>query len=786
MSKFKWFLSFFAVATTVVFFQNCGSSGVNENVLQSLEKNELETERVFSAATAGMVMEDTNVSGGGFQSDVTINESGNIVYSAGDVSGVNKSVNGGRVFYGFNHGLRSLKVASIAITPGSDHCVYAGTGNQGGGSGGLFRSTNGGATWTLPSKGGLASFSGNHSHKDDPVVQGHARSNGDLIAVYPAGSANSCLDDIVIAGTYKSGVRIFTQSGDRQASVVKNDGFVRSVAVHPSRKLAYAAIQFKTNPNGRNGIYRIDFTNASSPRVTLAYRTYRPEGLTVLRNGHVYAAIGKQGVVRFNGSNWQKVNQQSGSEDQRMITGNDNRQWTAVTGYVVRGKDVVYAGVTNMGGGVSKYSTIWRTEDSGANWDPLVESVGNSSNISDRIYGQGARKWWFQVEAFKQAALGLKNSVVSSIDVARGPDVNSVNDDKIFVSGCGGIWRSGNGGRSWSPAVGNLQVTANNDIAVNPKAPNQIVAANTDFVVLETRTRFTGNDEVILGAGKRDNNRDPAVYVKSAGRIGNPSNNGWNDLELAAEFRPNKGRVRAVGVGYHNGSRKTGRVILAAVEGQGVYRYSGGNWSRSSGVEIKSTKRSQFIWPNNENSGVVYLLDLSAGLYRSTNGGARWVNMWPGLKLNNNNFLNIGYIAASDRQPKTIYLSVQLELNPALKGAFKVYRIKNADSGIIQSFNDSDVTDLTKVAANSSIRRPGPMVVGPNGNLFLTQNQDSSKSVSGGLFRLRNPNTRLAFDDLTTTKYRQRVPFPTGIDVSTDGYAYISQVGLGIVKIDLP
>ena len=67
-----------------------------------------------------IVVSHNNVSGGGFQSDVTITDDGLTVYSSADVSGVFKSTDGGLLFENKNKGLKSPKVASLAITPDND------------------------------------------------------------------------------------------------------------------------------------------------------------------------------------------------------------------------------------------------------------------------------------------------------------------------------------------------------------------------------------------------------------------------------------------------------------------------------------------------------------------------------------------------------------------------------------------------------------------------------------------------------------------------------------------
>ena len=286
-----------------------------------------------------IIVEKNNVSGGGFQSDVTVTDDGLTIYSSADVSGIFKSIDGGLVYHNINEGLKSPKVASLVITPDNEDILYAGTGDKGG-SGGLFRSINGGDTWELTGDGNNAQFAGNHSATNHPVPNGHPRSNGDLIVVKNGTNTSSFTDDIVIAGTYKDGVKIFTQGGNNEASAVNPGGFVRAVAFNPDvPDYAYAAIMFWDS--SLNGIYEINIEDPSDAMSTLVYQTPLPEGLTVLSNGHVYGAIGENGIVKYNGTNW--VLKNSG-----LSINNSNRQWTSVTGYMLGSNDVVYLSLIHI------------------------------------------------------------------------------------------------------------------------------------------------------------------------------------------------------------------------------------------------------------------------------------------------------------------------------------------------------------------------------------------------------------------------------------------------------
>jgi len=105
-----------------------------------------------------------------------------------------------------------------------------------------------------------------------------------------------------------------------------------------------------------------------------------------------------------------------------------------------------------------------------------------------------------------------------------------------------------------------------------------------------------------------------------------------------------------------------------------------------------------------------------------------------------------------------------------------------ADTGIFGAPGTAGITDITKHSGNSVIQRPGPIVFGPNGNLWLTQQQNSQNSINAALFVMKNPTTDASFTDITTNEYRNSAISPSGIDVSSDGHAYISQNGVGVVK----
>ena len=239
-----------------------------------------------------------------------------------------------------------------------------------------------------------------------------------------------------------------------------------------------------------------------------------------------------------------------------------------------------------------------------------------------------------------------------------------------------------------------------------------------------------------------------------------------------------------------------------------MYRYHNDTWSESTlenevcsesnkessestkvDVSIGSTKRSNFVWPDSGNSGIVYLLDLSIGLYRSIDGGKNWNNIWPCMTFNNKDFFNTGYIAADNNNPTTLYLSVQGKAGSPIGTQFKVFRIVVADHTIDGDFGEPGhavITDITNHSNGTRISRPGPLAFDVYGHLWLTEQQDAKNSVEAGFYVMENPMSDTSFTDMTTNDYRNAVVSPTGIAISSDGHAYVTQNGGGVNKLSLP
>ncbi|MBI4528657.1 MAG: tandem-95 repeat protein [Deltaproteobacteria bacterium] len=118
------------------------------------------------------------------------------VYAGTDSYGIFKTTNGGANWVGVNSGITSTTIHSIAVSPNyaTDHTVFAGTGYgppHGGGLGsGVFKSTNGGTSWTTMNSG----------------LPTNLGASSPTIAI----SSNYTTDHTVFAGTFGFGVFSYT------------------------------------------------------------------------------------------------------------------------------------------------------------------------------------------------------------------------------------------------------------------------------------------------------------------------------------------------------------------------------------------------------------------------------------------------------------------------------------------------------------------------------------------------------------------------------------------------
>ena len=108
-------------------------------------------------------------------------------------------------------------------------------------------------------------------------------------------------------------------------------------------------------------------------------------------------------------------------------------------------------------------------------------------------------------------------------------------------------------------------------------------------------------------------------------------------------------------------------MILAMTESSGIWRKASGTWTLVNG-QIGGGAQASFSWV--PGSSVVYFYDHSAGVWRSTDAGQTWVNIW----AQPSTFDLTGYVAADPRDPSRLYVSV---------GRVGLFRLDGATVGTV-------------------------------------------------------------------------------------------------------
>jgi len=689
-------------------------------------------------ADVDAVTRPTGLEGAGFQNVVAVDPFGSgVVLSGGDVSGIHRSTDRGDTWLPVNAAFTNsaqLRIASIVFSTKARGRVYAAVGYAGTG-GGLFVSDDTGASWRMLAPN--LRFAGDSTSA--PAGTEHPRATGNLIALDEAAG-------YIYAGTHGDGLWRSGDGGATWARAGLAGESVRSVVADPADpQVLYVAT--------RTGVYRARRARTDAP-LRLASAPGGVEELATIGAG-VYAAAGAAGV-------WASGD---GGDSWRQLGGGDvptgGPVWQSIAGYVdARGQTVLYAGCTGpqkvAGSNPGVYAGVLRSDDGGRNWVP-VPAV--SSAVSYRVGGTGAN-WWLS-EANRGVMFGQSAYVAAQIAVD--PTANS----RVFVAGRSGVWRTVDGAASWHPVVAGMGVTMNRAAIADPNAAGRVYVASFDWVFMFSTDAMahmhnsrppgggsvgwsvaldtaTTPSRVYLGVGNRDSNTGGEVYSSA-----DPAD---RSLWISEGLAPSTGGKRVLAVAVN---RVAGQpVVVAAVEGSGVWRKAGGSWSRVGDAFVTPTsmKGASISWA--KGSRVVYAYDQASGTWRSADAGSTWVN----IRRGSSKVWLTGFVAADPTDSRHVFVS----------DAAGLYRIDGADTGSV----DAGTATITKLA----VARPGPLAVGRDGVLTVTGRPTWNTTTA----LYRSGDDGATFTDITDTGYRNAAGFPFDISAGPSGEIYLALNGSGV------
>jgi photosystem II stability/assembly factor-like uncharacterized protein len=597
-----------------------------------------------NTAKAAISIESLSIGGGGFICDIAVAPSSpNIVYTASDLGGMYKSTNYGDNWTIINKGLvtdADFAVCSIAIDPQNADVVYIGSGliwgDPTGNYGGIFKTVNGGADWELVTRKVKFSAMGTYDVEGrliavDPTNGNivYAGSHRDGIFKSTDGGANWSL--IGLAGKYISSVVVDPTNTD---------------TIYVSSQIAEAYPFTKIPPKVTPGIYKSTDGGNTWQTLTTDYNVY---DLTIdAQNPQIlYVAAFNQGVFKSTdgGGSWtsktpaadvnyvsiaasptnpQIVYAKGNSVNQVYKTTNGGTSWQKITSNL--NDKGWYFGSSKFAGSDSGITVdptdpkrvyvgddhgLWRSDNGGSSWNVkpygLETSCAQASAINpqapNEIYSLyadiGLHKsvdsgaTWTRISALEGNAWAI------AIDASVSPITVYVGTGKWSGSTAGGkIYKSTNNGSTWT-ALGTsngLTDSRIRSIAIDPTNPSIIYSGHTNGTIYKSCNKGTSWER------------------KSSGI---PSGNILEVLTIAINPScPN--------------------TLYAVVRDKGIYKSTNGgdSWSESNHGIGTTDLWDVAIDPNSPNT--VYAVATSSGIFRSTNAGADWNNVhsnYDGLSL---------------------------------------------------------------------------------------------------------------------------------------------------------
>jgi photosystem II stability/assembly factor-like uncharacterized protein len=559
-----------------------------------------------------------------------------VIYAGTYGGGVFKSVNGGSSWSKINTGLTNSEVYSLAIDPTNTQVIYAGAE-----LGGLFKSTDGGSNWNKMNIGLTTNTKVNSLGIDPTNTQ------------------------VIYAGTYGSGVFKSTNGGtnwNKMNSGLANTS-IQSLAIDPTNtQVIYAGTYcsgvFKSTDGGLNW---------SEINTGLTATIIKPLAIDPTNTQVIYAGTYGGGVFKSanGGSSWSEIN--TGLVDAFVFS-------LAIDPTNTR---VIYSGAGIYG--------IFKSIDSGTSW----------------------------------SATGLTNTLVTSLAI-------DPKDTQIIYAGTvdDGIYKSTNGGTNWAKINNGLRIAEVNSLVIDP-TNTQVIYAGTDGGLFKSTNGGSNWSEInitgliVIGGFPQvysiaiDPNNNNTVYIGVEFGIQKTTNGGssWNDADsgLTSTY------VNSLAIDPMNS-----QIIYAGTD-SGVYcsKDGGLTWSE---FGLEGTYISSFaIDPSNSN--ILYAGTDSFGIYKYTSRYTITASAYNGGSINPSGeiFVNYGDSKTFTIAPNSGYKIKDVIVDGVSVGTVSTYTFDNitADHTIEASFEISYLITSSS-DNNGSISPEGDVMVNPNSSQTFT------------------------------------------------------------------
>lgn len=724
--------------------------------------------------------DESIVDGAGFQNVLIRDNARGILWSGGDVAGINRSVNDGVKWRANNTGQYQAahqRVASVYQSPSNENILYyISTSNRYGLAANQFwKSTNDGTSWTP--LGTTPTGSGLEAGGDR-----HPRQTGNLIIEDPTNPTN-----IVIGtsdGIYRSldGGASFSQraiAGRRVTSLAQDPNDTNKM---------YATVDCGTNPGvyELTGVFTAPLTQGristtltgngsnldqagednSGPQECVAISE---AGVTAL-----YVAAGVHGIWRYKSGSWTDLS----PADMNTL---GNSIWSGV--YASRQGSDTYLLVGATDPVADATETAWRESlfrslNSGTTWDdPTL-----SANINQNITNSSGPLWWLTTGSDAQLfySLGKSTHDVSSCII------DDLNPDLAYISGRSGLWWTQNftaATPEWYPCIDGLGASITRGISLDPTNQNHVAVGDVDWSIHHFPDGGTsGESRYALPSGAGAGNYHTAwmVDVDNDGNVwaalGEGDTNTGGSLDKASAATAWGGSAvwsheHTVGTGYPTSVRTCGvivgenasaqEVVLVVADSDGIYRrVNGGNWSQVYNITtgVTANRMVDFAW--DRTGQYIWCYYPPSGLLRSDDYGATWTLIWN--QANDTKYT--GYLLKVPGE-NTLWLSMTSGL----------YRITNAHDGSITL--GTGTISQTRMDSGVLNVAGGPIAWRDNVNHLYVHDRSTSSQ----------PSRLMVYDGtdwypVSGVDYSGQVIFAFYLRVDENGNVYVSTDGNGAIK----
>lgn len=546
--------------------------------------------------------------GGGAIMSVAIDtNSPNVVYAATDLSGIYKSTDYGMTWISQRTGLKSegdWNIAALAINPNNSNQIFMGSGevwgHPSGDYGGIFQSKDGGQIWTLVSRD--LKFSGH----------GDIRQSGDGLILFDKKNTS-----IIYAVTIWDGIFKSIDGGSTWLYKGLSGKYLTGIVINEAGEIFVSAGMRGTDTGG---IYK----SLDNGNTWMTLNNTIQANKLVVSGSIIYVASKGNGIYKStdDGTTWNLKN-----------NGLFVKNFVGIT-MSSSNPSIVYA-VSEEWENQSTGS-LFRTINGGDNWSaiPLKES-----HIS-------VNGWWKDSSWFSSGSYSLT--------------MDPTNSNRIYLADAYTVWRSDDGGITWSTNATGLETMVVTDIKVHPLIPNFSIISvmdNTGFISYDggkTNNKLediTDSDIWSIAYAPGGSKLANLTVYAATGRngIGNlwKSVNGgknWTKLSM-----PSSAVKTVVVVSLSN-------ALYVSIENDYIYKSSdGGNtWTRLT-LGLPRNPQIVKIITDPINADNIYILDRYQGVYKSINGGENWTSINAGFNGELGSIYDFKCLAIDQNSPSVLY-----------------------------------------------------------------------------------------------------------------------------------